>query len=103
MKKALIVTTLTLCSLSLTPVQAAGDAATGANTFNSRGCVGCHGPSGKKPLGEYPVIGGKPADFIAAELNKFRSGERQNPIMGPMSAGLSDADVDNLAAYLATQ
>jgi len=103
MKKALIVTTLTLCSLSLTPVQA-GDADAGANTFNSRGCVGCHGPSGNKPIASnYPVIGGKPADFIATELNKFRSGERQSPIMAPMSAGLSDADVDNLAAYLATQ
>ena len=87
MKKALIVTTLTLCSLILTPVQAAGDAATGANTFNSRGCVGCHGPAGKKPLGEYPVIGGKPADFLAAELNKFRSGERQSPIMGKNHPG----------------
>jgi cytochrome c553 len=96
MKKALIVTTLALF------VQA-GDAAAGANTFNSRGCVGCHGVSGKKPIANYPVIGGKPADFLAAEMNKFRSGERQNPIMGPMAAGLSDADVDNLAAYLATQ
>ncbi len=102
MKKALIVTTLILCSLSLTPVQA-GDAATGASTFNSRGCVGCHGPSGKKPLPNTPVVGGKPADFIAAELKKFRSGERNNPMMTPMAAGLSDADVDNLAAYLATQ
>jgi len=103
MKKALIITALTLCSLGMTPVQAAGDAATGASTFNSRGCVGCHGAAGKKPIANYPVVGGKPADFIAAELNKFRSGERKNPVMGPMAAGLSDADVDNLAAYLATQ
>ena len=103
MKKALIVTTLTLCSLSMSPLQA-GDAEAGASAFNSRGCMGCHGASGKKPIAaNYPVIGGKPADFIATELNKFRSGERQNPIMGPMAAGLNDADVDNLAAYLATQ
>ncbi|RLA10966.1 MAG: cytochrome c [Gammaproteobacteria bacterium] len=102
MKKALIVTTLTLCSLGLSPLQA-GDADVGANTFNSRGCVGCHGASGKKPIANYPVIGGKPAEFISGELNKFRSGERQNPIMGPMAAGLNDADVENLAAYLATQ
>ncbi len=102
MKKALIVTTLTLCGLAFSPVQA-GDADAGASTFNSRGCVGCHGAAGKKPIANYPVIGGKPADFIAAELNKFRSGERDNPVMRPMAAGLSDADVDNLAAYLAAQ
>ena len=102
MKKALIVTTLTLCSLGMSPIQA-GDADVGANTFNSRGCVGCHGASGKKPIANYPVIGGKPYDFIAAELSKFREGTRQNPIMGPMAAGLSDADIENLAAYLETQ
>ncbi len=102
MKRALIVTTLALCGLGLTPAQA-GDADAGASTYNSRGCVGCHGAAGKKPIANYPVVGGKDAEFIAAELNKFRSGERQNPIMGPMAAGLSDADVANLAAYLATQ
>ena len=66
-------------------------------------CVGCHGVSGKKPIADYPVIGGKPADFIEAELKKFKSGERNNPVMMPMAAGLSDADMANLAAYLATQ
>ena len=102
MKKALIVTTLTLFSLSMSPLQA-GDASAGASAYNSRGCVGCHGAAGKKPIANYPVIGGKSAEFISGELNKFRSGERQNPVMGPMAAGLSDADVDNLAAYLSTQ
>jgi len=102
MKKALIVMTLTLCSLGLTSVQA-GDAEVGANTFNSRGCVGCHGAAGKKPIANYPVIGGKPSIFIAAELKKFRDGERQSPIMGPMAAGLSDADIEDLAAYLTAQ
>lgn len=84
------------------PLQAA-DADAGASVFSSKGCVGCHGASGKKPIANYPVIGGKPAAFISVELNKFRSGERKNPIMGPMAAGLSDADVDNVAAYLETQ
>ncbi|MCP4469927.1 MAG: c-type cytochrome [Gammaproteobacteria bacterium] len=102
MKKILIVITLTLGSLSLTPLQAS-DAAAGANVFNLRGCVGCHGASGKMPIANYPVVGGKPADFVAAELNKFRTGERKNPIMAPMAASLTDVDVDNLAAYLAAQ
>ncbi len=86
------------------PASQAGDAAAGANVFLARGCVGCHGISGKKPIAaNYPVIGGKPAEFIVAELNKFRSGERNNPIMLPMAAMLNDDDVANLAAYLVTQ
>ena len=102
MRISAIVAILALSTLSFTPAQA-GDAAAGETAFSAKGCVGCHGASGKKPIANYPVVGGKPADFIAAELNKFRTGERNNPIMMPMAAGLSDADVANIAAYLATQ
>jgi len=103
MRISAIIAILALTGLINTPLQA-GDAGAGANTFMSKGCVGCHGAAGKKPLTPtYPVIGGKAADFIAAELNKFRSGERNNPIMMPMAASLSDDDVANLAAYLAAQ
>jgi cytochrome c553 len=102
MKNMTILTTLLLVAMTHTPLQA-GDAGAGKSAFSSKGCLGCHGVSGKKPIANYPVVGGKPAAFISGELNKFRSGERKNPIMGPMAAGLSDADVENLAAYLETQ
>lgn len=102
MKKTTILTTLLLVAMTHAPLQA-GDADAGASAFNSKGCMGCHGVSGKKPIANYPVIGGKPAAFISEELTRFRSGERKNPIMAPMAAGLSDADIDNLAAYLETQ
>ncbi|TNF88789.1 MAG: c-type cytochrome, partial [Gammaproteobacteria bacterium] len=78
MRISAIVAILALSTLSFTPAQA-GDAAAGETAFSAKGCVGCHGASGKKPIANYPVVGGKPADFIAAELNKFRSGERNNP------------------------
>ncbi len=103
MKKSAIVALIAFASLATGPLYAA-DAGAGATAFNAKGCVGCHGASGKAPIAaNYPAIGGKPADFIEAELKKFRSGERNNPIMMPMAAGLSDADIANLAAYLASQ
>lgn len=103
MRISAIVAFLALTGLTNTPLQA-GDAGAGANTYMSKGCVGCHGAAGKAPIAPtYPAIGGKPADFISAELNKFRSGERNNPIMMPMASTLNDADVANLAAYLAAQ
>lgn len=101
MRLSALIAILAVTGLISTPSQA-GDA--GASTFMAKGCIGCHGAAGKKPITPtYPVIGGKPEAFIAAELNKFRSGERNNPIMMPMAASLNDADVANLAAYLATQ
>ena len=102
MRISAFIAMLAISGLAFTPAQA-GDAAAGSTAYMSKGCVGCHGASGKKPIANYPVIGGKPAEFISAELNKFRKGERNNPIMMPMAAGLNDADVANLAAYLATQ
>ncbi len=102
MKKTLVVSLIALAGLVNMPVQA-GDAAAGASAYSAKGCIGCHGMSGKQPIADYPAIGGKPADYIAAELNKFRSGERNNPVMMPMAAMLNDADVANLAAYLETQ
>ncbi len=102
MRTSAIIAIVALAGLVNTPLQA-GDAAAGASAYNAKGCVGCHGAAGKQPIANYPAIGGKPADFISAELNKFRSGERNNPVMMPMAAGLSDADVANLAAYLAAQ
>lgn len=83
------------------PLQA-GDAGAGASTYNARGCVSCHGVSGKKPVANHPVIGGKSQEYIIGELNKFRTGVRDNLIM-MHAINLSDADVRNLAAYLESQ
>ena len=102
MRTSAIIAMLALTGLINTPLQA-GDAGAGASAYMAKGCVGWHGAAGKQPIANYPAIGGKPAEFISVELNKFRKGERNNPIMMPMAAGLNDADVANLAAYLAAQ
>ncbi len=82
----------------------AGDVAAGEAAFKSRGCIGCHGVSGKAPIApNFPVIGGKLEGFIAGELTRFRSGERKDPAMNAMAATLGDADIDNIAAYLSAQ
>ena len=82
----------------------AGDAAAGVSAFNPKGCIGCHGAAGKAPIApNYPIIGGKPEDFVSGELTRFRSGERQEPTINAMAAMLSDADIANIADYLATQ
>jgi cytochrome c553 len=33
------------------------------------------------------------------QLHAFRDGVREDPLMTPMAKTLSDADIDNLAAY----
>jgi cytochrome c553 len=50
----------------------------------------------------YPSLAGKDAAFVKENLTNFRSGKRQNPTMNAMTAGLTDDDIENLAAYVDT-
>ena len=82
----------------------AGDAEAGAQTYLTKGCIGCHGPAGKSPNPAiYPSTAGMEEAYLVEQLKAFRDGVRNNPLMSPMSAGLTDDDIANLAAYLAAQ
>lgn len=102
MRNTILGSVLALLLLQV-PAQAA-DLAAGESAFSAKGCIGCHGVAGKAPIAaNYPVIGGKDAAFVAGELTKFRSGERKEATMNAMAASLNDADIANIAAYLAAQ
>ncbi len=88
-------------ALSSTMALAEGDVAAGKAKFAM--CQGCHGANGVSPNPALnPTLAGKDAAFIKEQLHAFKSGKRANPTMAAMTAGLSDADIENLAAYIAT-
>ena len=64
-------------------------------------CTSCHGETGMSTSPAFPNLAGQHADFLAASLRSFKSGERKNDMMSPMVASLSDADIRNVAAYFA--
>src|SRR5207253_9890155 len=47
-------------------------------------------------------LAGQPVFFTHWQLIKFRDGRRKDPMMSPVAANLSDADMADLAAYYAT-
>lgn len=66
-------------------------------------CAGCHGPTGKGNSAlNYPKIGGLKAAYVVQQLRAFKSGARASATMKAMTAALSEADMDNLGAYVAT-
>ena len=66
-------------------------------------CAGCHGPTGAgNEALKYPRLAGLRANYVAEQLRAFKSGARDNATMRAMTAGLKDADIENLAAYVAT-
>ena len=87
-----------LLTLSAGFVQA-GDAAAGK--AKSATCAGCHGANGVSPMPNSPNLAGQQAVYLVKSTKDYRDGKRQDPMMGPIVKGLSDADIENLAAYYA--
>ncbi|MCP5141855.1 MAG: c-type cytochrome [Chromatiales bacterium] len=75
----------------------AGDAAAGKAKAAS--CAGCHGAAGVSNNPMWPNLAGQKAGYLAKAIKDYKSGARKDPMMSPMAAPLSDADIDNLAAY----
>lgn len=67
-------------------------------------CTACHGPRGNgTELSGFPKISGQHADYIKAQLEKFRDGDRNNDMnamMRDVAKKLTDADIDTLSKYV---
>lgn len=79
------------------PVMAADAAAGKAKAGVCAGCHGADGNGGADP--SWPKLAGQHENYLAAQLEAFKSGKRKDPLMSPMAAGLSKQDMQNIAAY----
>lgn len=66
-------------------------------------CQACHGLDGNAKLPDYPKLGGQYPDYMEKALRDYKSGARKNPIMAGFAGTLSEADIENVAAYFASQ
>lgn len=82
-------------------VVAAGNPSAGQT--KSATCVACHAADGNSMVPTFPKLAGQHADYTAKQLHDFKSGNRNDPTMLPMVAGLNDQDIADLAAYFASQ
>jgi cytochrome c553 len=80
---------LAILVLASSPLRAAGDAAAGAE--KNAMCQGCHGIKGFRIA--YPTV------YIVAALKAYKAGDRNFPTMQAIASGLSDQDMEDLAAY----
>jgi cytochrome c553 len=76
---------------------AAGDAAAGK--AKAAACGACHDATGVSAAPTFPNLKGQKDAYIVKQLKAFRAGDRKDPTMNPMAKPLTDADIDNLAAY----
>ncbi len=102
-RHALIAAMMLLAGFA-TGARAAGDPAKGAELSTT--CMGCHGIAGYRnayPSYRVPKLGGQKADYIVIALQAYRAQTRPHPTMQAQAALLSNQDMQDLAAYFASQ
>ncbi len=101
MKKLFAITVA--CALLGSPltVLAAGDASAGKQ--KSAACTACHNADGNSVNPQWPKLAAQHPGYVAKQLNDFKAGHRVNAIMNGMATPLSEQEMQDLAAYFASQ
>ena len=75
----------------------AGDVKAGA--AKAMMCQACHGLDGLSKAPDSPNIAGQIEPYLVAQLQAFKTGVRKSDAMSAVAPSLSDADIEDLAAY----
>ena len=103
MVKTVRCTAAVLALLAAPVTFAAGNGDAGRLKANT--CMGCHGIPGytnSYPTYRVPKLGGQSPEYLAAALKAYKTGERPHLTMRAQAANLSDQDIADIAAFLAT-
>ena len=87
--------------LSSSPLVRAADLEAGKTL--SQTCVACHGPGGNSITAGTPSISGSAAQAISMQLFNYREGNRKNAQMSPIAENLTNPEMNDLAAYFASE
>lgn len=90
---------------------AAADLTAGQAAYEKFACASCHGADAKSSvLPTYPILAGQHSDYLLHSLRAYKRGAtgstptnaRNNAVMTAMVQQLSDTDMRNIAAWLAS-
>ncbi|HVL02374.1 MAG TPA: c-type cytochrome [Dongiaceae bacterium] len=100
----LVAKTLVMAALlggAVNLAQAAGDAAAGK--AKAAVCGACHGADGNSMVPNFPKLAGQGERYLVKQLHDMKSNVRAVPEMAGITPGLSDQDIEDLAAFFASQ
>ena len=65
-------------------------------------CTGCHGAAGIASNPAWPNLAAQNSTYLTNSLRAFKAGTRTDAMMQSIAQALSDADMQNLAAYFSS-
>jgi DmsE family decaheme c-type cytochrome len=75
----------------------------GSAHVQSAGCAACHGDGGVTVRPGFPSLVGQEPPYLVAAMKAYVNGQRHHAMMKALIAGLSDAELNNIAVYYAHQ
>ena len=66
-------------------------------------CASCHAVDGNSTTPVNPKLAQQHPEYLVKQLQEFKSGKRANAVMSGMVAALSDDDMRNISAWLASK
>lgn len=66
-------------------------------------CVACHAADGNSSIAENPKLAQQHPQYLVKQLQEFKSGKRASAVMQGFASMLSDDDMKNVAAWLASK
>jgi cytochrome c553 len=66
-------------------------------------CAACHLADGSRGAPANPIIAGQHPEYLVKQLQEFKSGKRNNPVMKGFASTLSDDDMRNVSAFYASK
>lgn len=103
MARGLIASTVMLLGMTAANLAHAAGNIQAGQTKASTVCLACHGMDGNSVNPEWPSLAGQHEKYIVKQIKAFRTGERTNTLMSPIAMTLTDQDIEDVAAYFASQ
>ena len=88
-------------ALAATPAVAAKPDLAKGQAISTQVCAACHSADGSRGSPANPILAGQHPEYLLKQLQEFKSGKRDNPVMKGFASTLSDDDMKNVTAFYA--
>lgn len=66
-------------------------------------CAACHGADGNSAIAANPKLSQQHPEYLIKQLQEFKSGKRNDPVMKGFASALSDDDMKNIAYWVTSK